>query len=130
MAWGLVPICTPQSGYQDHPGITNIPLDDPAGAEAILRRLQAAPDEELRALQQINWTALDCHFNWQRFARQVIEAIESDISPPLGPESAWHRGRLRWAALTSPYSPVSPRNLARRMLERYPVLGRVYRRLR
>ena len=24
MAWGLVPICTPQSGYQDHPGITNI----------------------------------------------------------------------------------------------------------
>ena len=31
----------------------------------------------------MNWQALNAHFNWDQFAQQVIDAIESDICPTL-----------------------------------------------
>jgi hypothetical protein len=113
MAWGLIPVCTPQSGYVDRPGIVNVPLDNVPGAVNILRRLQNAPDSDLRAMQMANWQALDTHFNWDRFAGQVIDAIESEARPPLGPEMHRHRWYLRWMACISPYAPWRPMNLAR-----------------
>ncbi len=83
MAWGLVPVCTPQSGYAGEAGIVNVPLDDVDGAVAVLRDLQAAPTARLEELRDANIAALDRHFNWERFSAQVIDAIESDASPSL-----------------------------------------------
>ncbi len=89
MAWGLIPVCTPQSGYANYPGIPNVPLGQPDRAAARLRELQNIPEANLRQMQQRNWEALDHHFNWDRFARQVIQAIESTDSPaclPIAPQ--------------------------------------------
>lgn len=113
MAWGLIPVCTPQSGYVNQPGIVNVPLDDVPAATAILRRLQNLPDQTLRDMQAANWHALDEHYKWDRFANQVIAAIESDVCPPLGASSLRHHWYLRGQALISPYAPWRPANFAR-----------------
>ena len=96
MAWGVVPVCTPQCGYAGIPSITNIPLDDPDGAAAVLARLNTLPEERLRAIQAANWRLLDEHYNWDRFANQVIAAIDSAASPPLGTESRSRRLLFVW----------------------------------
>jgi glycosyltransferase involved in cell wall biosynthesis len=113
MAWGLIPVCTPQSGYTNEVGIVNIPLDNAVEAVRVLRWLQAAPEAELRQLQVHNWRRLDEHFNWDRFTGQVIAAIESQSSPSLETVSMWRWVRLRWLALVSPHLPWRPFNLVR-----------------
>jgi len=115
MAWGLLPICTSQSGYEQIPGILNIPVNNAETAAEILRRLQNVPDEELRATQANNWRLLDKHFNWNRFGRQIEDAILSNEAPNLLPISPLRRARLRWAAWVSPNAPLGPRNLVRRL---------------
>jgi glycosyltransferase involved in cell wall biosynthesis len=103
MAWGLVPVCTPTSGYIGHPGIVNIPSDDPSRAAGVLKHLQVTPEDELRKMQVENWETLDSHYNWDRFAQQLLQAIESDWTPEADRENLGRRIRLMLAALTSPY---------------------------
>ncbi len=126
MAWGLIPVCTPQSGYDGVPGIINVPLDDVDGAVAVIERLQGLPDQELRRLQADNWRALDERYTWDRFADAVIDAIEANGRPALGPDSAVRRIHLAWAAITSPEtSPLAllP-SLARNRLRRWRRIAR------
>jgi hypothetical protein len=106
MAWGIVPVCTPQSGYVGIPSITNVPLDDADAAAAMLARLNELPGEALLDLQAANWRLLDAHYNWERFANQVIAAVESSWSPPLGRESLGRRILFAGYAQLSPYRPL------------------------
>ena len=112
MAWGLVPVCTPTSGYVSYPGIVNVPLDDATGAVAVLERLQACPEGRLREMQASNWQALDATFNWDRFTSHVLEAVRADESPPLLRESLGRKVELRARALAVPFG--SPYCLLRR----------------
>jgi glycosyltransferase involved in cell wall biosynthesis len=104
MAWGLLPVCTPQSGYVGEPGVFNVPLDDLSGALAVLDRWQAAPEDDLVAAQRSNARRLADHYTWDRFGDRVLEAINGQ---PLaaGPVDAARRARLRAIALTSPLAP-------------------------
>ena len=119
MAWGLIPVCTPQSGYEGYAGIPNIPLRDPVGAVAVLQRLQQAPAHELQAMQAANGQLLDQHFNWDRFARQVQDALLQEGRAAWGEEPAWRKLRLRWAAAQSPYAPWHPRSIIRTLRSRW-----------
>jgi hypothetical protein len=118
MSWGLIPVCTPQSGYVGYPGIINVPLDVSEAVE-VLRRLQTLPDAQLKEMQLLNWYALDTHFNWDRFTHQVVEAIESDVSPSIQKASLLRRLKIRWCSWISPHSPVHPRNLVRGPIRRF-----------
>ena len=114
MAWGLIPVCSEQSGYTGYPGIINLPLDNLDNAIKILQRLQDCPEAELKQMQRVNWKALDEHFNWDRFTSQVKDAIESQASPRLEPLSTQHRLYLRWIEWFSPYATWRrPRHLSR-----------------
>ncbi|NHC44733.1 glycosyltransferase family 4 protein [Motilibacter aurantiacus] len=109
MSWGLVPVCTPTSGYVDEPGVVNVPLDDVAGALAVLRRLQLAPVEELESYRAANEARLRQHFTWDRLAGQVQAAVEelsgTAAQSPVPPVS---RAVLRAATVTpSPYSSLA-----------------------
>jgi glycosyltransferase involved in cell wall biosynthesis len=115
MAWGLIPVCTPQSGYSDYPDIPNVMPGDLAGAVTVLRGLLAAPEAQLEAMRERNWQMLDTHFTWDRFAGQVRDAIETDASPAAGPEPLGLRVRLAAAALAADTSPVRVRHLSRFM---------------
>lgn len=111
MAWGLIPVCTPQSGYVGLPGVPNVPLDDLQGALAVLRRLQEQPLEYLHSLQRHNIAALEEHFNWDRVAGEVCGAIEGDAAPALGPDSAGSKVRRSLAMVAGAHSPLRPRYL-------------------
>jgi glycosyltransferase involved in cell wall biosynthesis len=97
MSWGLVPVCTPESGYTGEPGILNVPLGDAARAAAVLRGLLDAPSEHFERLRRVNWERLEAHYNWDRFAHDVEQALEDDAHPPLGRPSVSSRSRLVWA---------------------------------
>ena len=129
MSWGLLPICTPQSGYYQVPGIINVPLKNVAEASRILRWANTREEENLLEMQSINFKALDDRYNYDRLAAQVIDAIESNESPRI----AYHplrRAALLYFALTSYYSGSPLVELAARPdapLRRFPLLYRTLR---
>jgi glycosyltransferase involved in cell wall biosynthesis len=106
MSWGLIPICTPQCGYDDTPTILNVPLNDAEEAARILLELETAPSDLLAEIQQRNWDLLNTYYTWDRFAARVIDAIESPLSPPLGREGPVRRARLIACEWTSPMGPI------------------------
>ena len=119
MSWGLIPVCSEQSGYTGYPGIINLPLDNLGEAVKIVRSLQDNPESQLLEKQFANWQALDKHFHWDRFADQVIEAIESDASPKIKPIPVRRKLYLRWLDLISPYATWRrPRHLSRVLLQK------------
>jgi glycosyltransferase involved in cell wall biosynthesis len=103
MAWGLIPVCTPQSGYEKIPTLPNVPLSDARAAADVVRGLLQAPESELLAMQAANWKLLDEHYSWDRFAAQVIDAIEATDSQPLGHESLRRRAGFLYSSWTAPY---------------------------
>ena len=105
MAWGLIPVCTPQSGYVGLESVPNVPLGDAPAAAARLRSLLTADVAQLRAWQADNWRLLDERFNWSRFSTRVIEAIESDRRPNVSPVPLRRTLELRLATLRSPFAP-------------------------
>ena len=111
MAWGLIPVCTPTSGYENHPGIINIPLYDTTSAVRILKELQTVPERKLRQIQEENMLALDRHYTWERFCRRVMEAIESQEAPALLPCSFLRRLLIRGYSLKSPFNPYRPKQV-------------------
>ena len=125
MAWGLIPICTPTSGYDGIPSIPNVPVDDAAAAAALVRALLSADEADLIAMQSANWHLLDEHYNWDRFTTQVINAIESTESPALLPESLKRRLTFLFYDITSPYGRMAygrPGRLAARLGRRWAKL--------
>lgn len=108
MAWGLLPVVSPGSGYVGYPGMTSISSTDLDSARAVLRALQSAPLHDLDEARSINWALLDSHFTWRRFADQVRASLEP--SPPvpnlrLGPAS-----RVFWfgSGIGCRFSPTHP----------------------
>jgi glycosyltransferase involved in cell wall biosynthesis len=118
MAWGLIPVCTPQSGYEAIKGIVNIPLDAPDAACQILLSLQNIEDETLRSWQELNWQSLDSHYNWDRFAGQILTAIESEVSPQMAPRKPLDAMLLSFYRLISPNSRWRLSKLKRRFLRK------------
>lgn len=128
MAWGLVPVCTPQSGYEGEPGIVNVPLGDVPGAVRVLRNLQATPVEELEALRAANDRQLESRFTWGRFTAQVEAAVDRPGREPALSLPVARRAGLALASMRAPSSPLRPANvlgllrtnLERRMAPRRP----------
>jgi glycosyltransferase involved in cell wall biosynthesis len=115
-SWGLIPVCTPQSGYDDEPGFVNVPLGDLEGAARVVASLQQWPPERLERLRAENERRLATHYTWERFCRQIAEAVESDASPPLDPAPRRRRLRLWWCAMSGELSPL--RRINRRRVRR------------
>ena len=76
-AWGLVPVAPVQCGYYGDDWLLNIPLDDIAGASAILNALNMAPEAELIARRTAGLARLDSHYTWDHAAAQVMACISA-----------------------------------------------------
>ena len=83
LAWGLIPICTPTSGYENFPGVINIPLNDPKTVLTRINELQMLPELELNKIQNQGAQILVEHFNWDRFLKQVSEEINRTNTPQI-----------------------------------------------
>lgn len=108
MAWGLVPFCTPESGYVEEDGVVHVPLDDAAAAAAVVRSWVDAPAEAVQRRRRENWQRLDTRFTWSRFGERVAATLEA---PPRRSATTDGRGRLLVRSLTSRHSPLRPHNL-------------------
>ena len=113
MAWGLIPVCSVQSGYEGFSGIQNISIDLIEDAVATIKNLQSVPEELLKKWQQVNLVELENHFNWDRFCKQVLAEIESKAVSDLAETSLKSRLFLLFAELDSPYFWGKPLNLYR-----------------
>lgn len=90
-AWGLVPVAPVQCGYYGDDWLLNIPLDDIAGASAMLNTLNMAPEAELIARRTAGLARLDSHYTWAQAADQVMACISAPAAP--APVSAEWRAR-------------------------------------
>lgn len=114
MAWGLIPLCTPTSGYYDIPSIFNVPLNDTAGAETVIRQLLQTPESTLLEIQRTNLKLLDTHYHWDRVAQQIIQCIEStQAAPSLLPQAPALIRQLKANARHAPHYEFKPRNFVR-----------------
>ena len=102
MAWGLIPVCSVQSGYIGFPSIRNISIDCIDDSLKTIKHLQSVPDEQLKKWQNENLTELDKHFNWDRFCEQVLYEIENENSPHLNETNLKQRLELFFAEFRSP----------------------------
>jgi len=102
MAWGLIPICSVQSGYEGFSGIRNIPIDNIDDAVKTIKSLQSVSEEELNKWQKENLALLDKQFNWKRFCGQVLYDIESEEKPDLTETSLTNHLFLLFAEFRSP----------------------------
>jgi glycosyltransferase involved in cell wall biosynthesis len=95
MAWGLVPLCTRETGYGADDGVVEVPQGDPGAAAAIVRAWIDAPEPQLEERRCQNRARLEDRFTWSRVAAQVVEAIEDPLDGTPGVDL----GR-RWALRT------------------------------
>ena len=102
MAWGLIPVCSVQSGYEGFPGIRNIPIDNIDDAIKTINSLQSVSEEQLNKWQKENLALLDRQFNWERFCGQVLYDIESEEKPDLIETSLTNHLFLLFAEFRSP----------------------------
>ena len=109
-SWGLIPICSVQSGYESFNGIINISIDDLEKATETIKSLQIISEVELKKLQQQNFYILQNHFNWERFCSQVLNAIESNDSPYLNEISFKQSFSLLISELKAPNFWCRPKN--------------------
>lgn len=94
VAWGLIPVATPQCGYYPSDWMATIPLDDIAGASKILARLNSAPETELEAMRAAGRRAINEEHTWDNIADQVIACIEAP--QPIEPtDPAWLKRKMR-----------------------------------
>lgn len=108
MAWGLVPVCTPESGYVDAKGIINVPLSDPDKTCRILRGLQEVSGVTLQRWVDHNDERLDRYYNWDRFTDEVARVIADQRRPKLSPPRPGVKALMAWYTWTGPHRPWRP----------------------
>ena len=113
MAWGLIPVCSVQSGYEGFSSIQNISIDCINDAVETIKHLQLVPEEQLKKWQQENLNVLDKHFNWERFCAQVLNEIENEETSQLVETDFKNQLFLLLAEYRSPSFWIRPTNFYR-----------------
>lgn len=83
LSWGLIPVCTKQSGYYNIPGIMNLELNNIDSAINTINYLQKLDDTNLFFIQSLGRILLNNKFDWERFGDDVKRAILSNETPQL-----------------------------------------------
>jgi len=79
LASGIIPVCTPTSGYWKSDNFINIPTNEPDNATAILNDLLTKPSEELLKLSKKNRLACEKQYNWDVFCNKVWDQIKDYV---------------------------------------------------
>lgn len=85
MSWGIIPICTPTSGYDDSKGIINVPLGHAENAAKIVEYLYNCPTEELIEIRHCGDKELIAKYSWEKFVKVVENQILNQQSNDLEP---------------------------------------------
>lgn len=74
-SWGLIPMCTAESGYIKPNLFDPIPLDDVAGTIEVINKLQATPEKELLERAWRSRKAVENDYTWLKFCETVWSNI-------------------------------------------------------
>jgi glycosyltransferase involved in cell wall biosynthesis len=80
MAWGLLPICTPQCGYTEADGVIPIPSNDAEKAASMLKTLNYTDNQFLLNSQMRNQDLIRRVFSWEQFCGRIQEIVELPVS--------------------------------------------------
>lgn len=88
MAWGLLPICTPECGYTEADGVIIIPSCEVEKVVSMLETLNNAKNEYLLDLQMRNQSLIRRVFSWEQFCGRIQEIIALPLSReiPITPD--------------------------------------------
>ena len=116
MSWGLIPVCTKTSGYNNIPGIINIEGVDLIEAMKQVNHLMFLDNQTLIAMQATCHESLQKRFTWDIFCKKVMDAIEdpskhSSRKSPNVPKTPHIRSALPL------YSRTILKNIIRRWLK-------------
>ena len=111
MSWGLIPVCSPQSGYANIDGIFNLDIYDLTKSLSIIDALQFADKSHIQTIRRDNHDLVTQFYSWSTFCDQVEKAIESKPREINNPFSRAITVRAHFHALISPYSLIRPKNL-------------------
>lgn len=100
-AWGLIPVCTKESGYYEENWVVNVPLYNADDASNVIQHLNNSDDSYLKTLQANGQSAINKQYNWTLFADKVFKAIEAPlpIRPELNAKKKIHRLFLKLISL-------------------------------
>jgi glycosyltransferase involved in cell wall biosynthesis len=85
MSWGLIPICTPTSGYFKEDGILNVPNNDDICAAKILQYYQYCTNEELVGIRKLSQDKLMQNYSWDIFYQKIYQTIYSNHNVSIEP---------------------------------------------
>ena len=111
MAWGLIPVVTPQCGYYREEGIVNIPLDQSEAALGILRGMDSAENADLASMAEKNLARLDGYYSWDRFCEVVLHTIERKDNGGVVDVTPEDSREMRRGQRTSPFNAWRRKNL-------------------
>jgi glycosyltransferase involved in cell wall biosynthesis len=77
MAWGFPVCCTPQSGYYNLPGISELSTTDMGRNIEVLDQLQETPEEELIARADAARRLVETNYTWDRFNDVVLTELKA-----------------------------------------------------
>ena len=118
MAWGLVPIATPESGYGDVTSVLPIHGNNLETAVQTLDQAQHMSEASLREIQSENNQLLVSHYNWDRFCSQIISAVTANDHLPMGMQTWQNKFRMRAWEIRSPYTWMRPRPIRHRIVKK------------
>lgn len=86
LAWGIIPVCTVTSGYENFEQILNISGNSIDDAVNLMYELQFLDSEKLKLMSE-SGRRLAADFSWDAFHKKVYEEIYSNTSPVLAARS-------------------------------------------
>lgn len=75
-AWGLIPACTPQSGYYNDPMFTSLTLDSVDKTVQIITDLLHVPSEQLIQRSIASRKKIEEHYTWENFCSTIWNELQ------------------------------------------------------
>jgi len=75
-AWGLIPACTPQSGYYNDSMFTSLTLNSVDETVKIITDLLHVPSDVLRARSIVARKKIETHYTWDRFCSTIWDELQ------------------------------------------------------
>jgi hypothetical protein len=97
LSWGLIPVCTPTSGYYQIEGIVNVPLNDVIAAQKVIDNLQMLSEDCLESIRAKGSVALQRQYSWNKFFSTVFDCLERDVKINIYPNT--HKFKKNYSQL-------------------------------
>ena len=106
MCLGLIPVCTAESGYDNHEHFYVMNYGEVSEASKLIDVLQSTPGEDLVSRREINYQAIR-NYSWEKFTTsiltKILESINQGELPKVSMRPKGFALRQFYMSVMSPY---------------------------